>query len=110
MVGRLSVDIHALNSFADNLDSIRRRMNATRDLFDSCDDAIGSHDVSSALDQFSGNWKDGRKKIDGNASKLVDAARGVADTLTGTDQQLARQLGQQTSTPDATRGSDGPAS
>lgn len=96
MTDRLSVDLDALHEFADNLDSVRKRMNATRNLFDSYDDAIGSRDVSNALDHFNSNWKDGRKKIGGNAAKLVDAANGVAQTLTETDQQLAQQLEQQT--------------
>lgn len=55
MSDRLSVDLDALGEFADNLDSIRKRMNATRDLFDSYDDALGSPDLSSALDHFNSN-------------------------------------------------------
>jgi hypothetical protein len=92
MTRPIRVDLGGLADFGQNLESVKNRMNGTRDMLGGYDGVFGHDDVSNALDDFEGGWKDGRKKIDGNAQRLVDISRDAVRAYTEGDQELATAL------------------
>jgi hypothetical protein len=67
-------------------------MNATRTVLDSYRGELGSADVENALGDFESGWKDGRKKIDGNAQALAAMATESARVLRQVDTDLKGRL------------------
>jgi hypothetical protein len=92
---RLAVDLDALDALATSLDSIRTRMNATRTVLDEFRGQMGSAEVENALSDFEEGWKDGRKKIDGNAEALATMARESARVIRQADNDLRDKLTEQ---------------
>jgi hypothetical protein len=92
MADRLSVDLAALDTLGTTLESIRAQLNATRTVLDSFRGELGSADVENALGDFEEGWKDGRKKIDGNAKALAAMATESARALRQVDGDLRDRL------------------
>jgi len=89
---RVSVNLPALESLADNLASIRSTMNATRSTLEHYRSQLGSAEVEDALGDFEHDWSDGRKKIDDNANKLATMALESARTLHQVDADLTSNM------------------
>ena len=96
MADRLKVDLDGLEAFANQLKSIKDRMNATRSVFDSYRDDLGSGTVADALDSFESNWSDGRKEIDGHLEGLVKMANQVVREIRKADRELEQELEEST--------------
>lgn len=92
MTHQLKVDLDGLEAFATQLGSIKDTMNATRSIFDSYRDDLGSGTVADALDSFESNWSDGRKEIDGHLEGLVKMANQVVEEIRKADRDLAKEL------------------
>lgn len=73
------VDLGALQQLASNLELIYNALDHASDNFNAFDDTLGSSDVSGALSDFVGGWKDGRKTIKDEIKSLIDAVRGAAE-------------------------------
>jgi hypothetical protein len=81
-----------LETLGTTLESIRTQLNATRSVLDSFRGELGSADVENALGDFEEGWKDGRKKIDGNAQALAAMATESARALRQVDSDLKDRL------------------
>jgi uncharacterized protein YukE len=92
----LAVDVDALQSFGDQLGSIRTRMNAAREWTHQYDGQMGASEVENALHDFAGGWKDGRKEIDDSLKALSDMLHSSAQQFRDTDKALADALKPQT--------------
>lgn len=92
MTRPIRVDLDGLDFFGTNLESVKDRMNGTRDMLAGYDGTMGHDDVWNALDDFEGNWEDGRKKIDGNSQRLVDISRDAVTAYNDGDQEMLRTL------------------
>ncbi len=92
MPDRLEVDLDGLEAFAANLESIRARLDATRDFVRGFEDDLGSGKVADAMDHFEGHWSDGRKKIDANAGTLASMASESVKAYRQADDQLRASL------------------
>lgn len=89
---RLKVDLDGLEQFSSTLDGIRKTMDGTRNLFDAYSADLGSGKVTSALDHFDSNWRDGRKEIDGKLQSLSKMADSAVKQLRQTDAKLGGEL------------------
>ncbi|MGP3968016.1 hypothetical protein [Streptomyces sp. 6N223] len=88
----LVISFQDLRDFAEALESIRTRMNATGQTFDNYEDDMGDGDVRDALQDFVDNWRDGRAEIDGQLTTVRDIAESIADDFEGVDTQYASDL------------------
>jgi hypothetical protein len=89
----VQVDLDALSQLSADLESIRTRMDAAREWTHQFDGLMGASQVEDALHDFASGWRDGRKRIDGNAKALSDMAANSVEAFRSTDQQLADQIG-----------------
>jgi uncharacterized protein YukE len=85
----LAVDVDALQSFGDQLESIRTRMNAARAWTHQYDGQMGASEVENALHDFAGGWKDGRQEIDDSLKALSDMLHTSAKQFRDADKALA---------------------
>ena len=88
----LVVDIQALESFGGQLESIRSRLDASRDWTHQYDGDMGASQVEHALHDFSSGWKDGRKEIDESLKALSEMLINAAQTWQQTDADMAKPL------------------
>lgn len=88
----LAIPYEALRDFADVLESIRSRMNATGHTFDGYEDDMGDGGVNDALNDFVDNWRDGRTEIDGQLTTMKDIALSIVEAFEDTDRQRATDL------------------
>jgi hypothetical protein len=89
---RLTVDLNGLELLAEQLESIRLRLDAVRGLGKRLEEELGSATVSAALKRFDNNWSDGRAQIDGNAGRLASMANEAVCGFRQTDADLAAEL------------------
>jgi hypothetical protein len=88
MSDELKVPIEMLEGFSGEVASVRTRMNATGQTFESYEDDVGDDRVKSALESFVSNWKDGRKEIDGQ----LEAIKEITDVILQTFDELETDL------------------
>lgn len=88
----LRVPFDVLENFADTMESIRTRMNATGRTFDNYGDDVGDDGVRDALDSFVDNWRDGRDEIDGQLTSMKEIAQGIVTGFTDLDDGIAASL------------------
>ena len=84
----LAVPISMLEGFSGEVNSVRTRMNATGQTFESYENDVGDDRVKSALESFVSNWKDGRKEIDGQ----LEAIKEITDLIVTTFEELEADL------------------
>ena len=89
---QLKVDLDGLEAFSKQLDSIRSRMDATRNTIDSFNGQMGAAEVEDALHSFNDNWRDGRSRIDKKCEHFSKAADQTSQQLRQADQKLADDL------------------
>jgi hypothetical protein len=88
----LVISFDDLEDFADTVESIRTRMNATGHTFDGYEDDMGDGDVADALNDFVDNWRDGRTEIDGQLTTVREIALSIIEAFEDTDFDRARDL------------------
>lgn len=92
VVPDLEVDLVGLESFAGNLDGIRARLAAAHRELRADAFELGDADVVDGLEHFGAYWRDGRKKIEGDAKTLATMAHSSVAQYRRTDSDLARGL------------------
>lgn len=89
---RLTVDLDGLGLLAEQLESIRLRLDAMRGLGKCLEEELGAPTVSAALKRFDKNWADGRAQIDGNTGRLSSMAHEAVCGFRQTDSDLSGEL------------------
>lgn len=88
----LQVDLDGLRSFARRLDRICDALKDAETVLRGEDDALGDGTVVAALHRFEDRWRDGREKIEDNASTLSKMVTESAATYQQADDDLAASL------------------
>jgi Excreted virulence factor EspC, type VII ESX diderm len=109
MADRLEVDLGGLTALADRLDGIRTTLQATRGGIDAARGDLGSAEVAQALDGFEHRWRDGRDKIDKNATTLTTMLRASVTAYHAADGQLTASLAAPAGSGPGAPGSNGRA-
>jgi hypothetical protein len=90
--GSFAVRPDELRELAGAVSRIRDQLDATRDLVDDVSPALGSPVVESALHHFVSGWRDGRKQISTEVSKLSDMLAQAATAYSDTDASIASAI------------------
>ncbi|MFI1096192.1 hypothetical protein [Streptomyces sp. NPDC020917] len=91
--GDLTLSLIGLSDLADELRSIKQRMDDTGQVDRALGHGeLGSSEALDALDGFLHGWRDGRKEIDRGIDNVAEMAQTVVDQLTKTDGDLAKAL------------------
>ena len=85
----LVVDVDGLEALVATVKGVQAEMNRTPDLVDAVGEAMGSGDVSGALDHFQSHWHDGRKHLNNSADTMTSMLGESAQAYRRTDDQLA---------------------
>lgn len=88
----LEVDLPGLDAFARRLDRICDALQGAEDVLRGYDDALGDRTVVDALHRFEDRWRDGRRKIEENATTLSTMVSESVATYRRTDADLATSL------------------
>lgn len=88
----LSVDVDGLARVAGALRGVADGLDNTRSVIDAAGDALGSGDVSSALDHFESHWDDGRGRIKKNMESMEKLLDESVKQYREADQKLANAL------------------
>lgn len=88
----LSVDLDGLAAFARRLERICDALDGAERVLRGHDDALGDGTVVSALHRFEDRWRDGREKIEENATTLATMVTESVATYREADDELARSL------------------
>lgn len=88
----LSVDLDGLSDFAGRLARINDALDGAKRALRGHDDDLGDGTVVSALDRFEDRWRDGREKIEDNATTLGTMVTESVATYRQADNDLAGSL------------------
>lgn len=88
----LSVDLDGLDDFAVRLDRIADALDGAEDALRGHDAALGDDTVVDALNDFEKNWRDGREKIQDNATTLGTMVTESVSAYRQVDNDLAEAL------------------
>jgi hypothetical protein len=105
----LGIPYDLLEDFADTLESIRNRMNATGQTFDNYDEDVGDDEVRDKLNDFVDNWRDGRDEIDGQLTAMKEISLGTVQVFQDLDTEHADQLRENSGGGDGGGGDSQPA-
>ena len=88
----LSVDLDGLDAFARRLERICDALAGAERALRGADDALGDETVVDALHRFEDRWRDGREKIEDNATTLATMVTQSVATYRQADDDLAGSL------------------
>lgn len=99
-MGDLEVDVDGLEALVGSLAGVRAGLEETRSVVDGSASAMGSADVTGALDDFENHWDDGRGRIRDNIDAITGAVEESALAYRQADTDLQQSLEEQeTETP-----------
>jgi hypothetical protein len=92
-VAVIRIPTEELSEVIRNLDEIRDRISNTASLSKvGSDDDVGDGRLTEAVGGFDGAWKGGQERVQENVDTFKQAAQGIIDNFTSTDDQLGQEL------------------
>ncbi len=92
MADGFAVRPNELLELAQDVSTIRARLEGTPDLVADVSTALGSPDVAAALHHFVTGWRDGRKQISTEVGALADMLAQAAEAYYSTDSSIAEAI------------------
>ncbi|MEU6845330.1 hypothetical protein ABZ930_25975 [Streptomyces sp. NPDC046716] len=90
-MSRIHIPVDDLADTMDALQDIRERISKTAKLSNvGSDDDVGDSGLISAVNGFDAAWKAGHERVQDNVDTFKDAAQGIVDNFTDTDNEAAK--------------------
>jgi hypothetical protein len=92
----IRADLNAIGRVAQQITVVGTEFERATSLIDSYADALGSAQLTAALDSFASDWAIHRKRLIADLSKEAQLAQGAVDAYQGTDASLTAALDKMT--------------
>jgi hypothetical protein len=95
-MSRIHIPVDELTDTMDALQEIRERIDKTSKLENvGSEDDVGDSGLISAVSAFDSAWAGGQERVQENVDTFKEAAQGIVDNFTGTDDEAAKALDEQ---------------
>ena len=92
-MSRIRIPVDELTDAMDALQDIRQRIDKTAKLSNvGSEDDVGDSGLISAVNGFDGAWSAGHERVQENVDTFKEAAQGIVDNFTGTDEEAGKAL------------------
>ncbi|MEV6949736.1 hypothetical protein AB0N07_49150 [Streptomyces sp. NPDC051172] len=92
-MSRIHIPVDELADTMAALQDIRERIDKTAKLSNvGSDDDVGDHGLISAVNGFDDAWSAGHERVQENVDTFKQAAQGIVDNFTDTDNEAAKAL------------------
>ncbi|MDI3405753.1 hypothetical protein [Streptomyces cavernicola] len=92
-MSRIHIPVGELTDTMDALKDIRERIDRTAKLGNvGSEDDVGDSGLASAVNGFDSAWSAGHERVQENVDTFKEAAQGIVDNFTGTDEEAGKAL------------------